>query len=236
MNSRSSSSSLVEPRESRTHPPPLENGARLARPEFERRYRAMPELKKAELVEGVVFMPSPVRQPDHSLPHAAVLGWLTQYWAATPGTEPGDNATVRLDLDNEPQPDALLRRQSGGSSRVGTEGYIEGPPELIVEIAASSESMDLHAKKETYRRSGVAEYLVWQVLERKLSWFVLREGRYDELLPDGDGVLRSEAFPGLWLEPAALLELDLPRALHCLRQGLASEQHAAFLTQLAGGR
>lgn len=35
---------------------PLENGDRLSRFEFEHRYQAMPELKKAELVEGVVYI------------------------------------------------------------------------------------------------------------------------------------------------------------------------------------
>ena len=39
---------------------PLEHGDHLTREEFERRYEAMPHVRKAELIEGVVYMPSPV--------------------------------------------------------------------------------------------------------------------------------------------------------------------------------
>lgn len=111
--------------------PCLENGDRLPRPEFERRYAAMPQVKKAELIEGIVYMPSPVRVRQHGRPHALVMGWLSNYWAATPGVDLCDNTTVRLDLDNEPQPDALLRIE-GGTSRISEDDYIEGSPELVV--------------------------------------------------------------------------------------------------------
>ncbi len=120
--------------------PPLENGDRLSRDEFERRYLQMSGVKKAELVEGVVYMGSPVRLHHHGYPHALILGWLAAYHAATPDTQIADNTTVRLDLNNEPQPDALLRWEPG-SSRVSEDDYIEGPPELIVEIAASGQSI-----------------------------------------------------------------------------------------------
>jgi Uma2 family endonuclease len=143
---------------------------------------------------------------------------------------------VRLDLDNEPQPDALLRLEQGGTSRIDDEDYIAGPPELVVEVASSSESVDLHDKKEAYRRNGVQEYLVWMVRRRELSWFVLREGRYVPLEPDEHGLLRSEVFPGLWLDAPALLEENLPRVLERLRQGLASPEHAAFQEHLAASR
>src|SRR5256714_11903768 len=145
--------------------PPLENGDRLTRPEFERRYEAMPHLKKAELIEGVVFMPSPVRQPEHSRPQFNLITWLGQYCTFTPGVEGGDNGTLRLDLDNEPQPDAFLRilETHGGQSRVDAERYVTGAPELVAEVAASSVSLDLHAKFHVYRRNGVKEYVVWRV-------------------------------------------------------------------------
>lgn len=115
----------------------------------------MPKVKKAELIEGVVYMASPVRAKSHSLPHAAIMAWLSACWVATPGVSLLDNATVRLDPDNEPQPDALLRIESAGQSLISEDDYIEGAPELIVEIAASSASYDLYDKKRVYRRNGV---------------------------------------------------------------------------------
>src|SRR5438309_5414887 len=149
--------------------PPLENGDRLRRPEFERRYDAMPGLKKAELIEGVVYMPSPV-SVDHDGPHFDLIGWLATYRVMTPGVRGGDNGSLRLDLDNMPQPDAYLRvlEACGGQSRIDAEGYVEGAPELIAEVAATSASYDLHAKLHVYRRNGVREYIVWRVLDRQI--------------------------------------------------------------------
>src|SRR6266852_3000096 len=179
---------------------PLENGDRLTRDEFERRYEAMPHLTKAELIEGVVYVPSPVRYRHHGAPHAHLITWLGQYAAGTPGVEVSDNSTVRLDLDNEPQPDALLLIDPtcGGQTRFSTDDYIEGSPELVAEVASSSVSYDLHAKLHVYRRNGVREYLVWRVLEQAIDWFVLRAGQYERLPVDANGLLRSEVFPGLW--------------------------------------
>src|SRR5262249_5685877 len=152
--------------------PPLENGDQLTRAEFERRYEAMPHLKKAELIEGVVFVPSPVRLNQHGSPQAALIGWLTNYWASTPGVQVRDNSTVRLDLDNEPQPDALMivDPRRGGQVRVSPDDYVEGAPELVAEVAASSVSIDLNAKLLVYRRNQVREYLVWRVLDQAVDW------------------------------------------------------------------
>jgi len=214
--------------------PMLELGDRLTAAEFERRYDAMPELKKAELIEGIVFMPSPARYHRHSNPQSQLMASLAVYAAGTPGVETADNATVRLDQDNEPQPDTLLRIQTdrGGQTRISQDDYIEGPPELVAEIASSSVSFDLHTKLHVYRRSGVREYLVWRVLDREIDWFVLREGQYQRLAPDADGVLKSEVFPGLWLDVDALLRGDLPTVLSTLDRGTHTPEHAAFLQQL----
>jgi len=216
-------------------PPPLQPGDRLSRAEFERRYHAHPDIKKAELIEGVVYMPSPVRFEQHGRPHFNIITWLGVYSAATPGIlAGGDNTTVRLDFENEVQPDALLRLepQHGGRSRVTEDDYLEGPLELVVEIAASSAAYDLHDKRRVYARSGVQEYLAAQIYEQHLDWFILREGVYEALAPDANGVLRSEVFPGLWLHPAALWSGDLATMLAVLQDGLASPEHAAFLERL----
>ena len=215
--------------------PPLESGDRLTRAEFERRYEALPHVKKAELIEGVVYMPSPVRIVDHGQPHSDIVTWLGVYRAATPFVMLGDNATVRLDADNEPQPDALLRiaSEAGGRSHVDEDGYVSGPPELIAEIAATSAAYDLHDKMHAYRRNGVAEYLVWLVYEKRIAWFVLTEGKYELLTVNSEGLLQSPTFAGLWLDTNALLEGNLAGVLETLQEGLRSQEHEAFVAKLA---
>lgn len=160
--------------------------------------------------------------------------WLGTYYVSTPGARLYDNTTVRLDIDNEPQPDALLRiePEAGGRSRVAEDEYIDGPPELIFEIAASSVSYDLHDKLHVYRRNQVQEYAVWRVYDQQIDWWELREGEYLPLEPDEHDVVRSKVFPGLWLAVTALLEGKLAEVLATLQQGLASEEHAAFVARL----
>jgi len=212
----------------------LENGDTLTRAEFERRYEAMPHLKKAELIEGVVYVPSPVRHNYHGHQHAHLINWLGHCEAHTPGVEVSDNVTVSLDLDNEPQPDALLfiDPACGGHALIDADGYIEGAPELVAEVASSSVSYDLHAKLRVYRRNGVREYIVWRVLDQEIDWFVLCSGQYERLPLDTEGLYRSEGFPGLWLDPTALLRGDLATVLAVVQRGLASPEHATFATQL----
>ncbi len=200
--------------------PPLENGDRLTLAEFEHRYSAMPHLKKAELIEGIVYMASPLRIRQHGNPHARIITWLGAYWSATPGIELGDNCTVRLDADNEPQPDALLRIETEGQSTIGEDGYVEGAPELIAEIAASTVSIDLHDKLKVYRRNQVQEYIVWRVDDQELDWFRLVEGKYIQLIANEKGIISSEVFPGLWLDKQALLTGNLAKVLAILQQGL----------------
>lgn len=209
---------------------PLENGDRLTRSEFERRYQAMSELKKAELIEGRVYMASPVRV-IHGQPHAYIMGWLAVYHAATPGTQLADNTTVRLDTDNEPQPDALLRIEKG-QSRIDDDGYIEGAPELIVEIAASTASYDLREKLQVYRRNSVREYIVWQVSDRIIDWFRLRDGEYIKLQSDEQNIIKSEVFPGLWLAIDSLLEYNLARVIQTVQQGLDTAKHRNFIPKI----
>ena len=217
-------------------PPLLQSGDHLSRAEFERRYEAHPEIK-AELIEGAVYVSSPIRI-EHGDPHFNIIVWLGTYQAATPGVVGSDNVTVRLDLENEPQPDVSLRLEPGlgGQTRISEDGYLEGPPELIVEVAASSASYDLHNKRRVYARNGVPEYLTALTYEQQVKWFVLREGGYELLEPNETGILRSEIFPGLWLQPAALWSGDLAGLLAALQEGLASPEHAAFVEQLATRR
>jgi Uma2 family endonuclease len=214
--------------------PRLESGDRLTASEFERRYDAMPELKKAELIEGVVFVGSPVRE-DHAGPHMALVVWLAIYKGFTPGMTGGADGTLRLDLKNRPQPDAYLRilEAHGGRARLSEDRYVVGGPELTAEIAASTVSYDLHDKAKVYRRNGVREYLVWRVEDRQVDWSHLRRGRYQPLSPGEDGLLRSVFLPGLWLDPAAMIGGDTARVLEVLQRGLASPEHAQFVALLS---
>lgn len=211
--------------------PLLEQGDRLTRDEFERRYERMRRVKKAELVEGTVFMPSPVRVKKHAVPHGHLSTWLGIYASETRGVVCCDNATVRIDLDNEPQPDLALIKTQGGQTRFSDDDYIEGAPELVVEIVGSSSAYDLHQKKGAYRRNGVREYLAWITGENRIIWWELREGEYQEIKPDPRGVLRSNVFPGLWLDTAALLKGDMKTVLATLRLGVESPEHAAFIAR-----
>jgi Uma2 family endonuclease len=214
--------------------PPLESGDRLTRPEFERRYTAAPHIKKAELIEGVVYVASPLRFVPHAEPHSRLVTWLGTYAAFTPGTQSGIEPTVRLDLDNEPQPDVvlILNESVGGRARLTEDGYLEGAPELVVEIAASSVAIDTGSKKQAYRRNGVLEYIVWQSFENQLEWFCLVDGDYALLQPDPDDIIRSRVFPGLWLEIDALLRDDMGRVLTVLQQGLQAAAHQEFVQRL----
>lgn len=218
--------------------PPLENGDRLTRSEFERRYNAMRHLKKAELVEGTVYMASPLRFEPHAEPHSDLIGWLWSYKIATLGVRLGDNPTVRLDLDNEPQPDAvlLIDARSGGQSYLGEDGYVEGAPELVAEVAASSAAIDLRDKKRAYRRNRVQEYVVWQVFDQNIDWFCLQNEDYVSLRPNQDGIICSRTFPGLWLDVGAMVNSNMPQVLAVLQTGLNTTEHQAFVQQLATAR
>lgn len=195
----------------------------------------MPHVKKAELIEGVVYIASPVRFESHAEPHGYVITWLGVYCSLTPGVRLGDNATVRLDPDNEVQPDALLRIEPAqeGNSQISDDGYVDNAPELIVETTYSSAAYDLHDKLEVYRRNGVKEYLVWQTYDNQLNWFRLREGEYKPLTSDANGVINSEVFPGLCLAVKTMLKGDLSEVLSVLQNGMETDEHRAFVERLS---
>jgi Uma2 family endonuclease len=197
----------------------------------------MPPETKAELVGGVVYMPSPMRL-DHGGTSRIVSGWLFYYQLHTSGVEGADAATVKLDPKGEPQPDCKLfiPAELGGQSDVDAEGYLAGAPELIIEIARSSRTYDLGAKMADYERAGVREYVVVELDPDRVHWFVRRGDRFEELPAGPDGVYRSEVFPGLWLDPQALFSEDRRRLIEVLDEGLATPQHAAFVARLAEAR
>jgi Uma2 family endonuclease len=217
-------------------PPPLRNGDRLTSDEFMRRWEAMPSLKHAELIGGIVYMPSPVSLP-HGDFHLPLSTWIGFYVAATPGCWGGVESTWLMGDRDVPQPDIALRilPEYGGQSRV--EGiYAVGAPELIVEVAASSRSRDLGAKLKLYERIGVREYLVAVAGKEQFLWHELTERGYRPLEPGADGIIRSRCFPGLWFDPAALWRNDLMLLLAILQQGIATAEHASFVARLAAAK
>ena len=224
---------IVAP-EQRRAIPRLQTGDRLSAEEYERRYDAMPDLKKAELINGVVYMGSPVIFEDHGGPHFDLITWLGLYRMATPGVRGGDNSTLRLPLRNRPQPDGCLMilPSHGGQVKIDEDGYIVGGPEFVAEVAATSENYDLLDKLEVYQANRVQEYVVWRVFDQAIDWFYLREGRYERLAVDPEGIYQSRVLPGLWLDAAALIRGDMQAVFTAAQRGLASSEHAAFVAKL----
>ncbi len=206
----------------------LHNGDRLKQHEFHLCYSRMPENYRAELIGGIVYEPSPVSY-FHGKHHIRLGFLLETYSIETPNTEVADNATVILSEEDEVQPDLtlLITSAHGGQSRLSKEGYVEGPPELVAEIAYSSRAIDLHLKKERYALAGVLEYIVVCLQPKKVYWFDLKEKR--TLTADTHGVLRSSIFPGLWIHEDGLLQDNRRLTLKVIKQGLLSAEHAEFV-------
>jgi Uma2 family endonuclease len=213
--------------------PPLEPGDHLDQKTFHARYEAMGDDVRAELIGGVVIMPSPAK-PRHSGTHSNLNWWLSAYRQATPGTESHVDGTAVLGDDSEPQPDGMLlvHPQHGGQVRIQDE-YFTGAPELVAEIGSSTESYDLHSKKHDYERAGVREYVVVALRQQQVFWFRRQDNHFVPLEAGSDSIFRSEVFPGLWLDPVALLKGDMARLREVLAQGLATPEHEAFVKRLA---
>ena len=218
--------------------PPLEQGDRLSRAEYLRRYAAMPEEVKAERIEGMVYMAAATSANFHGVPHAKLMAFFGWYQAMTKGVDVADNSTIHLDLDNDPQPDSCMYvlPSHGGQVKIDKKGFIFGAPELAAEISGSSVSYDLNTKLPVYRRNGIREYIIHRVYDGEIDWFSLRDDQYERLPLDPDGIIRSVAFPGLWLKPAALVEQDMGEVLRVLQLGLATAEHAEFVAKLAGAK
>ncbi len=215
--------------------PPLQNGDQMTQKEFHRRYLAMPKGIKAELIDGVVYMASPVRYENHGQPHGDLACWSGFYAAHTPGASGGDNATLLgLRGEQEPQPDLCLRilEEFGGQSRVDDEGYLAGGPEWIGEISSSTVSLDLNKKFNLYQENGILEYMVWRVEDQEIDWFILKRGKYQRLAKTKAGLFKCKVFPGLWLDPAALIAGDMLKVLDIVQQGIASPEHRRFVEKL----
>jgi Uma2 family endonuclease len=220
--------------------PPLQNGDQLDQPTFHARYEAMPKGFRAELIGGIVYMPSPQKMP-HSAAQQLVARWLDEYAEATPGTTPLLNNTCILGPESEPEPDACLfiTPGYGGQVTVDKDKYLRGAPELIVEVSWSTESIDLHRKKQDYQQAGVREYVVLALWTQQVFWFVRQRGRFQEVALPADGMFRSREFPGLWLDAEAILDNQRRGVLEAQEQGLATPEHAAFVARLrkrAGGK
>jgi hypothetical protein len=214
--------------------PPLQNGDHLSVAEFERRYAAMPEVKRADLIHGVVYMGSPVTVDFHAEQHFDLVTWMGQYRVYTPGVQGGDNATLKLPIGmSQPQADACLRiRPDHGGRSTTKSGYITGGVELAGEVAASSVNFDLTDKLRAYEENGILEYIVWRVLDREIDWFVLKRAKYQPLSRTKNGLYKSKVFPGLWLDPAAMVAGNMPQVIETVQLGIASPEHRRFVAKL----
>lgn len=214
--------------------PNLESGDRLSAAEFLHRYEAMPEVKKAELIHGTVFMGSPVRFTQHAQPDSLLQAWIVTYAAHTPGLMTAGNVTLRLSPEDVPQPDSvlLIDPRFGGKTKTDPKGYLTGSPELVIEVAASSVSIDAHDKVELYSAASIPEYLIFRTEDMQVDWQTLEGKSYSLLKPDSQGVVKSKVFPGLWLDVPALLKGDAASVLGTLQRGLESAEHTAFVKEL----
>ncbi len=214
----------------------LVEGQRLDQPTFHAIYEAMPPNTRAELIDGVVYMPSPVGM-SHGMAHIPILVWLAYYKEKTPGVQVMDNATTILGWKSEPQPDGLLRIMPECGGRTWDKGeYVHGAPELIVEVAKTSRYVDLGPKLDDYQQAGVLEYVVHAMDPDEIFWFGQEQGVLVQRPIGNDGFYHSTVFPGLWLDPQALLTENTQRLRTVLDLGCATPEHAAFVARLAAAR
>ena len=215
-------------------PPPLLAGDHLTMEEFRRRYEAAPDMKKAELINGIVYMPPPVFG-DHSVPDNIAATCLGLYSVHTIGTEAHNDRTLQLIGHSQVQPDVCLviLPECGGKTFVKKSKELAGSPELVVEVAAASVNYDLFEKKNAYHSNQIQEYTVWQTLDKRLDWFEWTPAEYTRRSPDKRGLLKSKVFPGLWLNASALLQEKYELVIKILEQGLRSPEHASFVARLS---
>ncbi len=218
--------------------PSLHDGQELDQPAFHEIYSRYPEDFRAELIDGVVYLMNMPLHSDHADPDGILIGFLFTYSIETAGTSIKPNVTTLLGPRSEVQPDCclLIDPASGGRTAKDAKGAVINAPELIVEVASSTLRVDLNAKKKVYEEAGALEYVVFDVPHRKFHWFVLREGRFEPLPIDADGLYRSRAFPGLWLDEAAFVRGDGRSLVAALRRGLESPEHAEFVHRLEQNR
>src|ERR1017187_989602 len=215
--------------------PPLGDGDRLTAAEFHRRYEGMPELKKAELINGVVYLGLTRTTIAQGSSQAALTCWLGYYHAYTPGTEGGRNPTLRFEFgENEPQPDdvLLLLPEYGGRSWTDENGYLVGAAELTAEISSSTVRRNPRARMDAFEQNGIVEYIVWRVEDQEIDWFILKRGKYQLLVKTKDGLYKSKVFPGLWLDAKAMIGGDMIKVLEVVQQGIASPEHRRFAAKL----
>jgi len=212
---------------------PLQGGERMRRNEFERRFDATPGLKRAELVEGTVWIPPQMGEVRYGSARMALIGLIGSYCAATPGVSGGAHGHIRLDAVNMPQPDVSvhLGKAYGGQSRIDADGYLEGAPEFVADVVRQRAEWPT-GRVEALRRNGVREFAVWRVDDCLIDWFVVRDGKQERLEMGADGVYRSRVLPGLWVDPVALLTDERARAMAVMRQGIASPEQGEFIERL----
>ncbi len=213
--------------------PPFQNGDAMDQPTFHALYVGTPRGFRAELIEGIVYMASPV-QLRHGGPSLKVSQWLGAFADEVEGAQAYNEITAILTATSEPQPDhtLIVLPEAGGQTRENADGFLVGAPELALEISNTTALIDLHAKKTMYERCGVREYIVVETKRQAVHWFVRRGDKFAPLKSDADGIFKSRVFLGLWLDGSALFDRSAKRLLATLQLGLATPEHAKFAAKL----
>jgi Uma2 family endonuclease len=214
--------------------PLLQNGDHLDQSTFHALYEAMPADFHAELINGVVYLRG-CHTASHGRSLVSLGSMLDIFDDATPGTKGLIKITNILGPISEPEPDGclLILPEYGGQTWCDADDFVNGAPDWVAEISDGTEAVDLGVKKQDYENAGVREYMVAVLKTRSVFWFVQRSGKLKERSAAPDGIFRSEAVPGFWVDPDAFLNHARTRLLTILRQGLASPEHAAFVAKLA---
>ena len=224
----------------------LADGARMTPRVFHLLYDRTPHGFRAELIERRVSVVSP-NAGGHAGPHLDFGTAIGLYRWSTPGVAGGIDQTARLAESGEAQPDLFLRIRLDHGGRVGTWNLVDGEqvpagddgdyldagPEFVLEVSRSSLGRDRGPKRRDYVRGGVREYVIADVRGRRLIRYDLVENPDEPTPAPPDGVLKSRAMPGLWLNAPALFAGDLAAVRKSCEAGLATPEHAAFAAKLA---
>jgi hypothetical protein len=214
--------------------PPFENGDRLDQKTFHDLYERTPFRFRAELVDGIVYLkiPKPVRLRRR--PRLSLSVWLGAYEAETEGVQIAMHATNILIDRNETHPyqTVIVDPALGGRTSINADDFVEGGAELLVEIAERSCSLPYHKKFEQYQKANVREYIIVNLESRNFNWFTNTANGFQPIKPNADGIMKSRVLPGLWLDREATLNDNNKRVRAVLDSGLASPEHAKFVTKL----
>jgi len=167
-------------------------------------FRYAPEDQKAELIDGVMITHSPPLDV-----HEKLFGFLFRLLADYVeehdlGEVRGSRTPVALEVDQTYEPDILFVARE--RLQIIEPQGVFGAPDLVIEIlSASTAPYDRGPKFRAYERAGVRElWLIDPYGPAGTEFYQLEGTRFVPVMPDQDGILRSVAVPGFWIDVAWL--------------------------------